>query len=365
MSKIVLRWGALTCLAALAFLTQNRAVAADDTASDLELVPADSPGFVTLRVSDIWDDPSVKDFIKKTASGEGRDFFKDAEKELGFSLNDVARVTIVLPPMLDDNESPPFFIVTTSKPLDKAKVQAALTPKGEESKSASGKVFIQDKDKHAIVHFVGEKTVFIGKGKWALAYLDKKLDTKAEGRYKGAKELAAKNTLAGILDLADYSKELQKNLTKDFKGIDALFEAKPALVTITGGKDLTLACKWSYKNEDGAKDAATAAKALRDQMVAMLIEQEKQFALLADNPDFKKNEKAVAQFKEMLALMKDVEEALKKTEIDSKGKDVNVALHSQLSPAKIVTRWFLMLGSTSEKSSGKPAEKPPAPPKDK
>src|SRR5580693_3732953 len=111
MSKIVFRYGALSCLLALAFLAQGRVVAADNPAADLDLLPPDSPGFVTLRVSELWDEPAVKDFIKKAQGSGENDFFKDAEKELGFDLKQVARVTIVLPPDLEDSEAP-LFIVT-------------------------------------------------------------------------------------------------------------------------------------------------------------------------------------------------------------------------------------------------------------
>jgi hypothetical protein len=352
-----------TCLAflmtsTLAGLAPAKAPAPDDkTTSHLALIPADSPGFITADFTGFWNEDIVKEFLKKAeATPEQADILKVLEKFVGIDAKDVARITIIMPPTLDHDDVP-VVVISTVKPLDKDKVQKTFTGGGEEKKSASGKAYIQGKQR-AILYFADARTAILAEGKSGVAYLDKKLEGEWN-RVPKVAELIAENKLVAVMELSDYGKKLKEEMP-GLKDADALFDAKPSVLTLKAAKDLTLTLNLTYKDEDQAKSGVKAARIALDQLVEKIVEGEKELAKQQERPEIQKNELAKWGLKETSSLLKEFEDNIKKAEVAQKGKEVNVVVHSKVSAARVLTMY---LGLFIVRTQPSPPDKEPPPPK--
>ena len=111
----------LTMLAICAAVLFPGAARAEPLPPELNLVPRDAALFVSIRVSDLWNESRLKplrDFLIE----EGR-LLRDLEKDVGFRPDDVERVSIVCPTFNARNVlSEPLIIVTLKKPYDLSKL---------------------------------------------------------------------------------------------------------------------------------------------------------------------------------------------------------------------------------------------------
>ncbi len=326
----------------------------------LSLVPVDAAGFITADFTGFFDEDIVKEVIKKFEASGKSNIMKEFEKMLGVDLKQISRVTVVMPATLENDDSP-VVIISTSKPLDKDKVKENLTPKGTEKKTESGKVyFVGSNPGNPGVHFIGDQTMVVGEGKPLAAYLDKKLDGSVT-RFPQAGKLLADNKLVCIIDLSDYGKKLQKDIP--VKGADALFEAKPAILTLKGDKSLALNLNLMYKDEEQAKTGVTAAKAALDQLAELIVQGQKEMAKQAERPDIKQNELAQWGLKEATSLLKELEDNVKKADVAQKGKEVDVNIKSKASMARVLTLWVGMLIPVERTEEKEPKKSLPPPPK--
>jgi Protein of unknown function (DUF1559) len=88
---------------------------------ELNLVPRDAGLFVSIRVSDLWNDAGLKplrDFLVEEGS-----LLRDFEKETGFRPDDVERVSLICANFHPRHIVPePLIVVTFKKPYDLAKL---------------------------------------------------------------------------------------------------------------------------------------------------------------------------------------------------------------------------------------------------
>ncbi len=92
----------------------------------VDAVPTTAFGFVTVKVSDLWDAEAMKP-VRETLTKGDPPVVRELEQALGFGPADVERVTAFWPSIpLAPGADAPFVVVTTRKPYNEARVLKAL-----------------------------------------------------------------------------------------------------------------------------------------------------------------------------------------------------------------------------------------------
>jgi hypothetical protein len=233
------------------------APAGDDIPLGLNLVPADSPGFVTVNITAMWKNETVMDMIKllETKQANWRDELK---KSIGLDVTNIERVTVILNPTLKEE---PVVVVTTAKAFDKAVVQTAIMAKGEERKTAKGKAYVDD-GRHSL-YFASDRVFAWGLTKWVQELADRPADKKVEGPLANAMQAAAKQPGVLAVNLAAFAQEIKPNLlgAEELKPLEPLFKVKTAFLTIVSGEDTKADLQMTFGTADEAKEGEKAAKA--------------------------------------------------------------------------------------------------------
>ncbi len=135
---------------------------------ELDFFPRDSFGFVTVKVSDVWDSPTLRPVRANFES-----LPKLLEPAVGFGEADVERVTLFWPMFWDSPAGDvPFIAVTTRKPYDRAKVEKALKlvdarlrpARGSEATKLPGNPLFYVTDPGGFVIPLGDRTLVISPG---------------------------------------------------------------------------------------------------------------------------------------------------------------------------------------------------------
>ena len=94
---------------------------------ELDLIPRDGFGFVSVRVADLWQSDAAKGLRDLLGKQEGRPL-EQFEKRFGVKLSDIERVTLLFPsvPAHPERMGPPLVVVTAAKPYDRAKLLTAM-----------------------------------------------------------------------------------------------------------------------------------------------------------------------------------------------------------------------------------------------
>jgi hypothetical protein len=320
---------------------------------DLTLIPQDASGFVTLKVTGIWEEDSVKNMLK--ALEKKPDIFKEVEKFLGLELKQVERVSIMLP--AGPNEEP-LVILTTLKPFDQEKVRDAMAPNAEKKTIGTRSCYVGKSGSGSGgggsgVYFANDRTFVCGQAKVLIGYLDKKWDISKDTRFKNATELIGQNTLIGMMDVSPFSKNMLKNLPPNLKETEALYAASPALFTVIGSKDSSLTGKLSYKDEGSAKDAEKAAIKTREALAKLIADEQKELAKEADRPEVKNDPFSAWATNSLIDLMKEVEDNVKKAKVTQKGNDIEVTIQSKVSGPRLAVAVFGSLFMTVSATESK------------
>jgi hypothetical protein len=348
-----LPWLAGAALAALILAAGPhgpRAAVADEPRAlppDLEPVPADAPGFVTARVAELWQSAGAKDFRQMLAKQE-TDFLKDMERHTGLRIEQLERVTLILPDLR--SREGPAVIVTTSKPMDRAKTVAALLPKNEEKKHQGKSYYAppEGKGRNALT-FVNDRTFVFGPTAEVQAYLGRQGQKRADGPLAAALQLAAgKHAVVGGLNLAVTVKDMGKQLPPQGKPFAPLFQAQAGTVTVVADADTRVDFQLTFADEGQAKEGAKAAQAAMD-MGREFIEKERQ-KMANDKERILANTKppefARWSFEKTDFLARATVEALKNGKVDQKGRQVQVALRAKVDGFTLMTpvavSWFLL-----------------------
>jgi hypothetical protein len=311
----------------------------------MDLVPHDATGFVTVRSKDIWNDDTVKEFLKLATGPIAGAALSNIEKATGVDLKQIDRITAILPSTLAPGDSP-IGIVTTSKPFDKKKVKTALVPTGTEKKTDSGKVYYEDSQRNAAVHFVGENTLIASSPKMLAAYLGKKLKPGKQSRLKGSRQLVEKHTMVAIVDFADWGSDFTKALP-NWEGRASLTKAKSAVLTITADKESAANLSFSFTDEGAAKSAEKDADTVRDHLADQLAATTKDVQKRATNPNVKNDEFNSFAQGQALKLLQALLDGVKKAEITRKNQEVQVSCRAKISAGQAVLGVLFLYMPTS------------------
>lgn len=285
---------ALACLAA-------GPVAAQPGPKDLDVVPRDAFGFVTVKVADLWDAPTFRP-VREAVDGR---VAKLLEENTGVAPADLDRVTLVWPMFFDGHGADqPVIAVSTRKPFDRAKVLKALRaadprlgppPRGPfasdtpppPAKFAGPPPFYTTRG-FAVIP-VGDRTIvlvpveLLQNEASLLALTAQLLNPAADGPLAGAVAAAGKHTLvAGFQPDAPTALLKRNPLPRDAAGFAPLLDAKLVVVTADVGKSAAVTVRVTLPDAGAAKKAADAVRKLTDVASGLAAEKRKS---LAGEPD--------------------------------------------------------------------------------
>jgi hypothetical protein len=213
---------------------------------DLQLVPGDATGFVSLRVADVWNTEAVKKLLEKLPP-DAKSTTDQVEKATGLSLADIERVTVV---WRDFKDKPDYVVVATAKPYDRAKVlDLGFGVKPEESKVGGRSYYL-----HPMVGAIApvtDRVFIVGEAEAVKKLLGEPERRKVEGPLAEAINLAAagKHHLVGAVRANPKIKELAEAGDFDTK---AAVEFQTVTVLGNLGDALDLEVRLAYPDEPKA-----------------------------------------------------------------------------------------------------------------
>jgi hypothetical protein len=219
-------------------------------------IPADASAFLSVRVADLWDLPTLRD-AKERLLKEDPSAFKQIASFSGVEPAEVERVTIFVRDI--GPNMAPAAVVTTVSPYDRKKVLATMGASPVEEKR-KGRTLYTDARSQRGLYLIDDRTFVLG----ALSDVQTVVDAggaAAEGPLSGALRLATgkKAVVAGIVP--GKIKELfGEQLPPQVEPFSPLLEAKVATVSFDPGAKLKAELTMSYGGETAAKDGAKALK---------------------------------------------------------------------------------------------------------
>jgi hypothetical protein len=233
----------------------------------LDLVPTDAPGFVSIRVADLFQSKSaqeLRDYLAKAAP----DYQKDLKKNTGLDISQIERLTVILP---SQPREAPVILVTGVKSLPKAAILDAFFPKRAEKKFKDFTIYMGTGKPDRVLHFVDARVLAIAPMKQMEVFLSRSPAKKGDGSADAIRALTARDEL--LLAAVSLKHELIQSGLKAMVGttdMGPLLAMKAGVLTIVGDKDLTARARLTFANADGADKGEAALKAALKQAQVML-----------------------------------------------------------------------------------------------
>lgn len=302
--------GIVITFAVLGLLVTAASVHAQ-AADDLAWVPADAPGFVMVRVADLWKHEATKE-LRMLLAKMHPNLDKDVEKNIGVNLKEVERVILIVPPT-----GLATFVLTTAEPA-REKLVATLVPGAIERKHR-GKSYHESDSGAWALYAVGERMFVIGPPKSVLELVDRAETPKADGPLAEALKLATRKTpFVACLNVTRLVKDTAIKLPPQVEAALPLFEANLALVTVVSDSDTRVTIRLTCASDADAKKKSqtlrTALDILRQFIPIGRTE-------LAKNPTEQEAEKWLLEQADMF--LRDLEDGCKAATVEAKGRVVH------------------------------------------
>jgi hypothetical protein len=339
-------------------------LSAADLPADLDLVPRDAAAFVTVDVAGVMKSDVGKQ-LSQALRKNAPEVVAELEKTLGVLLTDVERLTIV--------PAPSVLIVRTAKPYDRAKLLKALAPEAREQ-THKGKTF--HANARTAVYLADAQVYLTGRPRDVQRLFDLPAPKDSKGTLSDSLALATKNhhvvasvsprrLLTEMFEPADAFDRIEHKLTPavpkevekskedpikrppeepfadgcgDDKRSDKdwlselppealpykpLLQARSAILVLDLGAETKLEVRLACADEQQAKDGETAVR------TALYVLRE----LLGRMPGELSLEPA--ESKPILALIKQLQEALQAAAVERKGTTVSATLRTKIDPAAV------------------------------
>jgi len=238
--------GRAACLAALAagalWLAGRPAssgLAADKgeapkAAAGLDLVPADGVAVFSVRFADLWDHKAFKAAREKMAK-QVPDFEGHAAKEIGVPLDEIERVTGLLPSI--ESRRNLLVFVTTIKPYDAKKLLTAAIPDLAEEKIKERTSFVRPTG--GAIALLDDRTFVAGPEDEVRAYLKQTEPAKDGALAPVLRAAAGSHLLVAGLDTEMLVKVASHDTASPTaEALKPLLKARSALLTVDLGDDV-------------------------------------------------------------------------------------------------------------------------------
>ncbi|HEY7427396.1 MAG TPA: DUF1559 domain-containing protein [Gemmataceae bacterium] len=307
-AAVVVLLGALLTV----LLTSETPLPADQEAktpalpSDLAKIPSDAVFLASGRIADLWNSEFTKPVRQKLAK-EMNEGARDFEMKFGLPVDQVERMTMVV--LEERGRGEPLLFVRTAKPYDRDKVIAA----GEKAKEEKykGQTFYV-KDKKSAVYPLDERSLVYSAPVSIRDFIDH--PAKSNGNLADALRLAAagKHSVVCGANVKAFNHAVGDKLPGELEPFKPLLQALYGTLTMDLGAETRADVKLTFATEKDAKEALKPARTGLDLARAGL-----------DG-----GVKALSKQKEMakiVELLKQVQGALKATQVEQEGKTLQAS----------------------------------------
>jgi hypothetical protein len=226
------------------------------SAPDLNYVPGNAQGFVSVRVADLWKSEGFQRLLKKHGGGDPAD---EIEEEIGLSPHDIERFTLVV----DDAQMEKGWAVVL---LNKAVEEKKLLEKFEElhgkakEDRAGGKAYYAFGD-GGVVHFAGGRVLIFAPNAAAMQACLDRAGSSGKGPLAGAiRQAAGRDHFVAALNPPPELKAMGAMMPEG----QALFRLDSAVLSANlGGGDAEVEVRVAYGSDGDARDARETLERLR------------------------------------------------------------------------------------------------------
>jgi prepilin-type processing-associated H-X9-DG protein len=310
----------------LAWQTGQGASAKDDKPAqaalpaDLERVPSDAVGFLSIRVADLWNSPLLKE-VRPVLLKKAPEIRQEMMKSLGAAPEQIERLTMIVTEMGPRSE--PVALVATSKPYDRKAVLGTLGDGSKTEMYLRHTLHVSQNGRRA-VHLYDEHTYVLGNTQDVKELLGFPRD-RANGPLADAlRQAAGKHAqvlgVNGVAISRFINRELARQLEElppPVKPFLPLLKARSATAVLDLSEEARVDVRVVFGNDKEATAGTKAVQAARQLAGAGLTQ------AIAET-------ERQGNLKSVVALLKLAERALKSTNIEQKGTTVTASLHTPI-----------------------------------
>jgi hypothetical protein len=225
-------------------------------ANELDWVPRNAVGFVSMRVGGWWASPlgrQMEPAINQAAPG----WDKEMEKEVGLKPADLERVTFVV---LDAQGEKMWAAVATRSPYDRDKLLHGLAPDAKELQHQGKSIYRSERDQTA-VHLVNDHLFVMGNEAGVRQFLDGPRSPGAGPLSTGLKLAADKHhVVAAVSPPAAAVGKLRPTVPPPLQPFLPLLDLQTATLILDANQDIQIDLQMNFPDEAGAKKAEQAAR---------------------------------------------------------------------------------------------------------
>jgi hypothetical protein len=223
---------------------------------DLQRVPGDAVGFLSLRLGELWNQEAAGK-LREQLRKEVPDALDQWRRVVGLPPGDIERWTVVFP-YLEVGPGPyPLFFVETARPYDRAQVLKDIAPDAQEEKRKGGTLYAGGEGR--AVYFISDRA-YVASGAGAVRELLDRPAARADGPLAPAlREAAGKHTLVAGLNAEPVVRQFGDNLPADARqGFQSLLKTRLVTLTVDLDDGLRGEARLDFPDETEAKRARTA-----------------------------------------------------------------------------------------------------------
>lgn len=285
--------------------------AAAPVPAELDFVPRDALGFVTVRVADLWTSEVAKALRQRVMKEKAEKIEK--LEDYGLTLAGVERVTAIM----GKTPNEILLVVTTTKPYSLTKVLRLLGSQAEVKRDAEKKYYESD---NQAIHAVSDCTFILGSPNDVKDVLDR-VDKKPQGIRPNPWQVGqAKHHVVIGINPTKATKALGLPVPPVF---EPLLQSARASLNVDFGAPLSATLHLAFTNADQAKEGEKAIKAGSDWLQG----------ILSNFLDKDLDPEGEAETPHLIKLARAHSAALKKMAIQTNGNSVEVALAVNLDVA--------------------------------
>jgi hypothetical protein len=220
----------------------------DTLPADLEGMPSDAAGFLSVRLGDLWHSEWAKE-ARQRLPKETRDIEEDFAKAFGLNLQEVERFTLVF---REVSSREPLLFIFTTRPYDRARVLAALGGNVKEEK-VKGQTVYSGRTGEA-VHLIAPQALVFGPIENVLAQLES--STPKNGNLRaGLRQAAGGHLLTVGVNVSAVAEVVTNELPPEDDAIKPLLKASFAMATFDLGKGMRGDLEVHFAKEAEAEEA--------------------------------------------------------------------------------------------------------------
>lgn len=328
------------CLVVFGVRPTASATALGDT--PLPPLPADTVGFVHVKMAEVWASPTVQSVLKQLKPEAAKSVTADLARNLGLEAAEVETITMALVTQPAGGREPvtPLFLLRTVKPFDRKAVLEKALPEAKEQ-AIAGLYATRDRREIDAVRFLSDRSLAFGT-RSTLEFLPSEgpaPEVKNGPLAEALRLIPQHQYVAGAALPRELKALLQSKLSRGLRGPDGmamtmfapmLFSLEHAVLTMDMTPNLKVALRAAFDNEREATRAMRLAHAgiVGAQIGCRMAQTE----MMRDSSG-----RPLTQLPKLLSA---VEKSLDDAKVDLKGKSVELNLDVKL-PEGLLERALL------------------------